>query len=118
MRYRKLRIVWSVFWGLAAVLLIVLWVRSYWVWDLATARYLDMASAKGIATFCVLKPPNHLGWMWLGNPASEAIDVAKFEISSDQIRWSIHCPHWLPILVAAAFAGAPGSVDGSLSALY
>ncbi len=28
MRFRKLRIVWSVVWGLAAVLLIVLWVRS------------------------------------------------------------------------------------------
>jgi hypothetical protein len=33
MRYRKLRIAWSVFWGLAAVLLIVLLVRSYWILD-------------------------------------------------------------------------------------
>jgi hypothetical protein len=31
MRFRKLRIAWSVFWGLACVLLIVLWVRSYWI---------------------------------------------------------------------------------------
>ena len=29
MRYRKLRIAWSVAWGVVAVLLIVLWVRSY-----------------------------------------------------------------------------------------
>src|SRR5687768_3936293 len=29
-RYRKLRIAWSVGWGLVAVLLCVLWVRSYW----------------------------------------------------------------------------------------
>jgi hypothetical protein len=29
MRFRKLRIAWSIFWGMAAVLLIVLWVRSY-----------------------------------------------------------------------------------------
>src|SRR4051795_652243 len=29
MRFRKLRIAWSVFWGVACVLLIVLWVRSY-----------------------------------------------------------------------------------------
>ena len=29
MRFRKLRIAWSVVWGLAAVLPIVLWVRSY-----------------------------------------------------------------------------------------
>src|SRR3954451_8568493 len=30
MRYRKLRIAWSVVWGIACLLLIVLWVRSYW----------------------------------------------------------------------------------------
>src|SRR3954466_10399403 len=29
MRFRKLRIAWSAGWGLACVLLIVLWVRSY-----------------------------------------------------------------------------------------
>ena len=33
MRYRKLRIAWSVVWGLAAVLLIVLWVRSCYTSD-------------------------------------------------------------------------------------
>ena len=32
MKYRKLRIAWSVAWGVVAVLLCVLWVRSYW-WD-------------------------------------------------------------------------------------
>jgi hypothetical protein len=32
-KFRKLRIAWSVIWGLAAVLLIVLWVRSYWRTD-------------------------------------------------------------------------------------
>ena len=33
MRFRKLRIAWSVVWGVAAVLLVVLWVRSYWFCD-------------------------------------------------------------------------------------
>src|SRR5689334_14707894 len=33
MRFRKLRIAWSVFWGLACVLLTVLWLRSYWCFD-------------------------------------------------------------------------------------
>jgi hypothetical protein len=33
MRFRKLRIAWSVGCGIACVLLLVLWVRSYWVWD-------------------------------------------------------------------------------------
>lgn len=30
MRFRKLRIAWSVAWGVVAVLLCLLWVRSYW----------------------------------------------------------------------------------------
>ena len=30
MKHRKLRIAWSVAWGIAAVMLIALWVRSYW----------------------------------------------------------------------------------------
>ena len=30
LKYRKLRIAWSVAWGMLAVLLIALWVRSYW----------------------------------------------------------------------------------------
>jgi len=33
MRFRKLRIAWSVGCGLACVLLIALWVRSYWLID-------------------------------------------------------------------------------------
>src|SRR3954470_16105716 len=37
LRFRKLRIAWSVFWGLACVLLVVLWVRSYWRFDTVTA---------------------------------------------------------------------------------
>jgi hypothetical protein len=32
-RFRKLRITWSMVCGLACVLLIVSWVRSYWRWD-------------------------------------------------------------------------------------
>jgi hypothetical protein len=38
MKYRKLRIAWSVAWGIAAVLLIALWVRSYWWVDGVTYR--------------------------------------------------------------------------------
>ena len=38
MKLRKLRIAWSVFCGLACVLLIVLWVRSYW-WTDSIWRY-------------------------------------------------------------------------------
>src|SRR6476619_8397745 len=40
MRYRKLRIAWSVVWGVVALPLVVLWVRSYWYdeWIYASHR--------------------------------------------------------------------------------
>src|SRR5918995_3829478 len=38
MKYGKLRIAWSVGWGLLCLLLIVLWVRSYWWNDFASHR--------------------------------------------------------------------------------
>ncbi len=36
MKHRKLRIAWSVAWGVVAVLLVGLWVRSYWYLDQLT----------------------------------------------------------------------------------
>jgi hypothetical protein len=52
MRYRKLRIVWSVGWAIACVLLIVLWMRSYW-WvvvcavAVSSSRYAGLGSGIG-----------------------------------------------------------------------
>src|SRR5712671_2831573 len=52
MRFRKLRIAWSVACGIACVLLIVLWVRSYWWFDSAVGpisgtRFLVVSSGYG-----------------------------------------------------------------------
>jgi hypothetical protein len=55
MRFRKLRIAWSAFWGLACVLLIVLWVRSYWWADMyhlsSTRVQLGVLSVRGCLAF-------------------------------------------------------------------
>jgi hypothetical protein len=45
MRFRKLRVAWSVAWGVLAVLLCVLWVRSYTWTDIIT--YKRLTSSKG-----------------------------------------------------------------------
>src|SRR5262245_57772750 len=47
MKHRKLRIAWSVAWGLLAVLLCVLWVRSYWAWDWLSAPGVSFATYAG-----------------------------------------------------------------------
>jgi hypothetical protein len=41
MKYRKLRIAWSVAWGVVAVLVAGLWVRSYSKWDELSGEALD-----------------------------------------------------------------------------
>jgi hypothetical protein len=56
MTYRKLRIAWSVGWGVATVLLCVLWVLSYWRMDSidstsATGQFSGLASLHGRITF-------------------------------------------------------------------
>jgi hypothetical protein len=54
--FRKLRIAWSVAWGILAVLLCVLWVRSYWwvetaYWDITTTRRISISSMPGALWF-------------------------------------------------------------------
>jgi len=51
MRFRKLRIAWSVFWGLACVLLLALWVRSYWDSD-------SLSGSKSDSTYIVFSTMN------------------------------------------------------------
>src|SRR5262245_26259149 len=45
MKFRKLRIAWSVAWGVVALLLAGLWVRSYWWRDCLVC---DVSSTRGV----------------------------------------------------------------------
>jgi hypothetical protein len=52
MRFRKLRTAWSVAWGVVAVLVIALWVRSYWYVDgaffkISNSDFVMLASVPG-----------------------------------------------------------------------
>jgi hypothetical protein len=74
MKYRNLRIAWSVTWGVVAVLLGVLWVRSYW-WNgsveirLSSTRELMVMSVQGYTYWGTL--PDQ-GWNW--NVSIEPLD--------------------------------------------
>jgi hypothetical protein len=69
MRFRKLRIAWSVVCGLACVLLIALWVRSYWYTDDLAFRSI----VAGRLTFFSNK-----GEMWLYWHADTLLRVIDF----------------------------------------
>jgi hypothetical protein len=101
MRFRKLRIAWSVVWGIAAVLLVVLWVRSYVVYDRVVVHYpgglewFIAYSNKGVyivSTYGLLAPHANVQW-W----------------SFERNRWgtAVCLPYSLTILVMCVVSIAP-----------
>jgi hypothetical protein len=91
MKYRKPRIVWSVAWGIAAVLLAVLWVRSYFHGEglLIPVRPADgmrLASYRGRIRFEPDARPTR--WEWRIEP--EFVPKPDF----DWDRWKRNTPHW------------------------
>jgi hypothetical protein len=117
MRYRKLRIAWSVAWGVVAVLLCVLWVRSYWICD-------EVAKVDGMGYFPTLgsnsgtvyyarskisiflspdSPIYSQSWTYRCQDATKPQTLFRWSPNSE---WyvSIYVPYWLPVLVTVAIA--------------
>ncbi len=114
MRFRKLRIAWSVACGFACVLLIALWVRSYrWedalVWVQGPTRNVfSVGSMYGwvqlmyepggdseemlLPRFCRLQRP----------PARSLKSVPSFALTANAAFTSIRFPIWVLVLLAAA----------------
>jgi len=74
MKYRKLRIAWSVVWGIAAVLLVVLWVRSYWWSD----------EIIGETQTCYPYAGSQIGYLVFGMPSRHILEHA------DNADWTLH----------------------------
>jgi hypothetical protein len=121
MRFCKLRIAWSVVWGVLAVLLIALWVRSYWRCDLIDFRtisghHFQIGHARGI-----------LGCGGDANLFSLPWSITKWDIASDVTRGDetiqghfgftfeavlsfgtvATAPHWFAVMLCAIVAAAP-----------
>jgi hypothetical protein len=128
MRYRKLRIAWSVGMGLVFALLIVLWARSYsfidQYWHHVQAEWLLVQSREGQVLICFTPAseiPDDLEW-WGGRtieiwgssaPASEQPFFEKWfkpfhEVAPYKDQYpSLLVPHWFLVALFAIFAIAP-----------
>ncbi len=119
MRFRKPRIAWSVVCGIACVLLLMLWVRSYWWSDGVRIPHPPSELAQLKSYKCSLhyydghysgKPVN--GWRFFSRRdrpvelhlATPIFGEWLFD-AAGPIRVSV--PHWLFILVCATLATAP-----------
>jgi hypothetical protein len=93
---RGLRIAWSVWWGIVCVLLIALWVRTYWQFDLMLVRFstssdLRIVSCRGQVALCVSGPST--GWV-----------SGEFRISPNAYMTS-SAPWWMSGSVNSSLGG-------------
>jgi hypothetical protein len=136
MRFRKLRIAWSVGCGIACVLLIVLWVRSYY-YHKEEASYvfrgkylLALESLRGELGLMVWGPPAVIygtSWSYASRPVDDSeflsfwekmrtrVERPKhvnlvawgFRLSSSPGNLRLLVPHWSLVLLAAMFVVVP-----------
>ena len=119
MRFRKLRIAWSVLWGIVAVLLCVLWVRSYWYADdlvvtLTKVHQLELQSVPGrcigFIAYAPSRPIRSFARYSSTAPESAAHTFAHHGIlGGDWTMSTAWAAHGLIAAIAAMFAVAPWS---------
>jgi|tagenome__1003787_1003787.scaffolds.fasta_scaffold20711833_1 hypothetical protein len=113
MRFRKLRIAWSVFWGLACVLLIVLWVRSYWWGDVFTFPQssqgaLGIGSINARIMFGATNDDTFPLWEWLVEPNRQPAEFLPwFEVSIRSVSSEMYVPDWLLVILTISVAVLP-----------
>src|SRR4029079_3358407 len=90
MRYRKLRIAWSVAWGVVAVLLIVLWVQSYWWFNHAQYIASNNRFVAAITTQGVVSVMCGTFDRPIGMPVKSAISSREIWLDTDYWRLC----HW------------------------
>jgi hypothetical protein len=97
MKFRKFRIAWSVSCGIAFLLLIVLWVRSYWYLESVLSVFGNVNSVRGTIVF------NFFDFIYGWN--REKKDWAVIRKAPE--RWSHNAPmrRWPPIRVSQPATG-------------
>ena len=116
MNPRKLRIAWSVGWGVVAVLLCLLWVRSYWRFDGVEYDYRTSSvdygecvfgSFNGRLLFGYYPITGESGFYWklARKPEDAPADFFRtpFALTSNATT----APHWFVAILFAALAAAP-----------
>jgi hypothetical protein len=121
MRFRKLRIAWSVVCGQMAVLLIMLWVRSYWVIEgvehcgrtSSDATGVSICSNHGTLVFTKLTVLNNsidsidfTGWLY-ETARPEFTTKRQFDWEFSGNGFSLQFPTWLLAILIAAGSWIP-----------
>lgn len=119
MRFCELRIVWSVVWGVPGVLVLLLWVRSYWWGDYWGRPHVEVSSMNGSIGYQILQSPysfqrdsyyecrsvKEIFRNW-GPPSTRGDDAKRRLVTFrwDYFSYPACIPHWavcLPCLLLA-----------------
>src|SRR3954454_24663816 len=117
MRFRKLRIAWSVGCAVACVLLIVLWVRSYWrvehlLWDRTTESFCVSIYPGRVSLESIHGPVMMpMGWSHVVFPHSgddlisgnESSRILAFSWETDDDSTNVYIPFWFLTLTSVVF---------------
>jgi hypothetical protein len=117
MKYRKLRIAWSVAWGLVAVLLCVLWVRSYSYWDGLHAGHQSIIDSWDGRVWVICKIRNS-NFGWLSQTTERQLRLTEmtaeelhawphFKFALVNGRPAICLPHCLIVVLGVTLAALP-----------
>jgi hypothetical protein len=111
MRFRTLRIVWSVTWGILCVLVVVIWIRSYWRADFGGSVFTLFRSENGVVLVTELYDSGNGKWTLGSGPPVNAPELRPQltvqwwdELPSDI---SATAPHWLIALLLGCTATLP-----------
>jgi hypothetical protein len=117
MKHCKLRIAWSVGCSVLCLLLIALWMRSYWRLEILEKRTglqaVQVSSVKGRIAIGHLDPRATIGRCYLNVVAGNSADWRKkggvlgFAYYHDGWITALIAPHWLPAVLSAALAVIP-----------
>ena len=118
MKYRKLRIAWSLYWAIVSSVVIVFWVRNYTVADggfikLTPSFYVQVHAIDGRMCVWFQMKPNK-GWFgWWSNPITfptppdEPNRLPWFDLKFWPTFARLYTAHWFLAVVAASLAAAP-----------
>jgi hypothetical protein len=108
MKYRKLRIAWSVAWGIACLLLIAWWMRSYGRLEEVMFRQLCLASSNGhiLCRWDSLGPTRELEF-WSSPFWQPESSVRGFDVFYSSDGCGVMSPAWFVLLLLSVLTVGP-----------
>jgi hypothetical protein len=118
MKYRKLRIAFSAACGVLCVVLIVLWVRSYWhtefVWRRISVKW-SLAAGSFPGAFGIGLQDSNLGWgasripseLWMKFPSSPPYNSSRVWGAFFVDTRTLLVPYWFVISVTSSLGALP-----------